>query len=164
MIAYNGEDIYTVALVQWWLHLKMSSDLQRVFIQTDLKEWLKLFDPPADFLFDADDKGIWIGALLSPWNVGANLAFWVRQDKRTSREMLKWWNEFHEKALATFPVLSITSRDDSVIEQAVRLGYNEVGPLPAQVGRMAIVSREAWDVRGSKDYRNEDKKPSLVRN
>lgn len=154
MLIYNGEDSQAVALVEWWLVLKKTRDLERVFKATKLLDWLRLFDPPSDFLFDADERGIWIGALFSEWNGGVNLAFWVRENRRTSKKMLKWWEELHTNVLDTYPFISITSATDSVVEQAVRLGYTEVGPMPPGAHRMAVMDREIWYERRQKNNKS----------
>ncbi len=147
---YTGEDSQAVALVNWWLVLKSSGDVELAFRETGLINWLRLFEPPADFIFDVDDKGIWIGALFSERDGGVNLSFWVRKDRRSSKGMLRWWEELHTNVLEIYPFVLISSRIDSVVEQAVRLGYTEIGPVPDGSNRLAIIDKEMWDDRAKK--------------
>lgn len=140
--------------------MKRSSDLQRVFKETKLLSWLRLFDPPADFLFDVDKKGIWIGALFSEWNGGVNLAFWVREDQRASKKMLQWWEDLHTNVLDIYSFIAINPKADSVVEQALRLGYTEVGPMPAGSNRLAVIDKELWDARRQNENNKSDARPT----
>jgi len=144
-------------IVQWWHRLLQVGDLERTFTKSALaiSQFFALIQPPKRSLaYEADDQGIWMGFLLDPTMSAAFVALWLDPRKRMSRTALASVERCYEAALEEFPVLLGVTRQEKLLPEHERWGYEVLGRLPkiydGDDGWIVTLTREGYDAARTK--------------
>ena len=144
-------------LIDWYNALVTSGDHYLAFDKElrYLSRFLDYFKPPRTLAYATDRGGIWFAFFLDPWLSGANLGFWVREDKRHSGTMFGLFKRCINEAFKFATVLIIPTKQEHVGNIMLKLGAKYGMTIPAlwDGADVAIytLSRDKWK------YRNEDR-------
>lgn len=120
-------------LLDWWVLLGRTRELETVFsaFTTALGGFMRCWAPPAILIYEVDEQGIWAACWLDPIHSGAFYGLWIRADKRRTKSGLKFVVESLEYALTRAPVLISLTRDESLFNQTIHLGFTPLqGTIP----------------------------------
>lgn len=118
-------------LGEWWQRMATCDDLERGFSVelTALGAFMGAMRA-CGLVYMTDEGGIWFAAWFEPKLSGAFYGLWVRADKRHSRDALAAILDSIEYGLSHFRVLIMASLHESVVNQAVSLGFVSMGVIP----------------------------------
>src|SRR5260221_9952572 len=91
-----------------------------------------MLQPPTAVFIELDLKiGAWFLAWLTPSFDGAFCSIWCHPTMRGSRQLVASSLKVWEMGLEEYPVLVGITKQPKLLDEHYRLGYTEVGVLPA---------------------------------
>jgi hypothetical protein len=122
-------------LLQWYGQLVEAGDIANLLGPSlhPLGAFMRHYtDPTSLVLFDEDDHGWTVVALLTTFMGGGTWGLWVRKDLRGagSRRALSFIMDSLAYAFTLVPVLVNTTRQPEVVAKTERLGYKYLGAIP----------------------------------
>jgi len=111
-------------LVDWYNVLVQSGDHYLAFNKEMrlLSVFLDGFKPPRTLALATDKAGVWMAYWIDPYLSGANIGFWVREDKRHSGTMFKLFRKAVNETFKVATVLLIPTKQEHVGNIMLKLG------------------------------------------
>lgn len=132
MLGYDSRNVdHGMLLARWWAELHENKELLKTFSSEalPLPGFYKTFEN-AILSFEADEKGIWFACWCVPSLSGAFFSLWIAKRKRKSKAAYRLTMKCYKEALAIWPVLMGITKQQALLEEHKKLGYEIVGRIP----------------------------------
>lgn len=150
LIQYQQGLIHDGLLIKWFIDLIAKDEYEKTFYQQpqSIKEFYDIFSPPTKLVFAVGQDA---QIVFASWGVhyANSIIYNVYADPaiRTVKTGLRLIEESHDFFFdSTMLVLAVT-RYPKVVDQLQRLGYNQVGWIPALYGGVTLLSLTLDDWR-----------------
>jgi len=120
-----------VLLLNWYMEMANSDDFENTF-SAELAPCSAFMTSMAKsfVLYEVDEQGLWAVCWFDRVMCAGAFGLWVRADKRHQAATLEFIINALDAGLEKFPVLLCVTRQQPVIDQAVRLGFTAMGKIP----------------------------------
>lgn len=121
-----------ILLGQWYMEMMKEGELERTFTRDAraVSAFYGIFRAPNTLTFVTDDRGIWLAAWFEPMMDGTFMGLWVRRDMRGTKTALRTLVWLLERALKEYPLVMGVTKQQRIVAEHMRLGYNMCGILP----------------------------------
>lgn len=150
---YDARDHqHDLLLAQWYGNLHATGEFDQLFTDPAVRPlggFLAGFRPPRAAFFEADDDGfVWI-AWYDPAFRGAFLGFWIRPDRRHTRQAMQGLQLAHDLGFHKWPLLVAATRSRETFQMLLRLGYTDAGTVPgllveAEAAHVGWLTKSRW--------------------
>lgn len=164
MIAYQPNEQNDLLLAKLWHDIRAAGDLDRLLMPRarTLSGFYGLFRLPTVLVFETDDSGIWLAMWFEPIMSGAFVGLWIAPRMRHTKAAVDRVLEAQEIALRSWPVLIAVTKQENLLDEFARFGYDKLCAIPALFG-----GESAWITALTKEtldgYRRSERLRSAVR-